>query len=84
MLLTKEKMNMIITNIIALCVLILGAINWLCVGVFSWNLLAWIFGVGIFVRILYALVGLAGIWFLIQLCIRRTKLFSHDDTMSRR
>ncbi len=72
---------MVISNIIALIILILGAINWLCVGVFSFNLLTWIFGVGIFVRILYALVGLAGIWFLIQLIVRRTKLFAHDETI---
>ena len=75
---------MIMTNIFALIILILGAINWLCVGVFSWNLLTWIFGMGLFVRILYALVGLAGIWFLIQLIVRRTKLFRHDDTMSKK
>ena len=72
---------MIITNIIALCVLILGSINWMLVGVFSWNLLTWIFGAGIFVRVLYAIVGLAGIWMLIQLCVRREKLFSRDETM---
>lgn len=75
---------MIITNIIALCILILGAINWFTVGVFSWNLLSWIFGVGIFVRILYALVGIAGIWMLIQLCVRRNRLFREDDTMMRK
>jgi uncharacterized membrane protein YuzA (DUF378 family) len=39
---------------------------------------------GIFVRILYALVGLAGVWMLIQLCVRRTKLFSRDETMKQR
>ena len=72
---------MILTNIIALCILILGAINWFTVGVFSWNLLSWIFGVGIFVRILYALVGIAGIWMLIQLVVRRNRLFREDDTM---
>ena len=71
---------MVITNIIALCVLILGSLNWFFVGVFSWNLLSWIFGVGIFVRILYALVGIAGIWMLIQLCVRRKKLFREDET----
>lgn len=74
---------MIITNIIALCILILGALNWLTVGVFSWNLLSWMFGVGLFVRILYALVGIAGIWMLIQLIVRRTRLFNHDDTIKR-
>lgn len=75
---------MVITNIIALCILILGAFNWFTVGVFSWNFLSWIFGVGIFVRILYALVGIAGVWMLIQLCVRRMKLFSEDDTMMRK
>ncbi len=72
---------MIITNIIALCILILGSFNWFLVGVFSWNLLTWMFGTGVLVRILYALVGVAGIWMLIQLCVRRKKLFSEDETM---
>ena len=75
---------MIITNIIALCILILGSLNWFTVGVFSWNFLSWVFGVGVFVRILYALVGIAGIWMLIQLCVRRKKLFSEDETMNRK
>ena len=75
---------MIIANIIALSVLILGGLNWMLVGVFSWNLLAWIFGTGVFVRILYALVGLCGIWLLIQLCVRRTRLFSRDETVMKR
>ena len=72
---------MIIANIVTLAIVILGSINWFLVGVFSWNLLSWIFGAGVFVRILYALVGLAGIWLLIQLCVRRMKLFSKDETM---
>ena len=74
---------MVITNIIALAVLILGAMNWFFVGVFSWNLLSWMFGVGVFVRILYAIVGIAGIWMLIQLIVRRKKLFSQDETIRR-
>lgn len=72
---------MIIANIVALSIMILGGLNWFLVGVFSWNLLTWIFGAGVFVRILYALVGLASIWMLIQLCVRRMKLFSKDETM---
>ncbi len=72
---------MIIANIVALSILILGSVNWFLVGVFSWNLLAWIFGTGVFVRILYAIVGLAGIWMLIMLCVRRMKLFAKDETM---
>ena len=72
---------MIITNIIALCVLILGGLNWLTIGIFSFNILSWIFGVGVFVRILYAVVGIAAIWMLIQVCVRRNHLFSRDDTI---
>ena len=72
---------MVIANIIALSIVIFGSLNWFCVGVFSWNFLAWVFGVGVFVRILYALVGLAGIWLLIMLIVRRTKLFSKDETV---
>lgn len=75
---------MIIANIIALSILLLGSLNWFCVGVFSWNLLTWIFGAGVFVRILYAIVGLAGLWMLIMLCVRRTRLFSKDETIKTR
>ncbi len=74
---------MIIANIVALCIMIVGCLNWFLVGVFSWNLVTWIFGVGVFTRIIYAIVGLAGIWMLIQLCIRRTKLFSRDESVKR-
>ena len=75
---------MVIANIVTLSVLILGGLNWLLVGVFSWNLLSWIFGTGVFVRILYALVGLCAIWLLIQLCVRRMRLFSRDETTMKR
>lgn len=70
---------MIIANIIALCIAILGCVNWFLVGVFSFNLLTWAFGIGVFTRILYALVGIAGIWLLIQLCMRGTRLFGRND-----
>ena len=69
---------MIIANIIALSLIIAGAINWLLVGIFSWNLVTWIFGVGVFTRIIYVIIGLAGIWMLVQLIVRRTRLFRED------
>ena len=72
---------MIVTNIIALSVMILGCVNWFLVGVFSWNLVTWIFGVGIVTRIIYAIVGLAGIWMLIQLLMKRTRLFTRDSNV---
>lgn len=71
---------MIIANIVALSIMILGCFNWLLVGVFSWNLVTWICGAGVIARIIYAIVGLASIWMLIMLCIRRDKLFSKDPT----
>jgi len=69
---------MIIANIIALIISIIGSLNWLLVGIFSWNLVTWIFGAGVFARIIYVIVGLAGIWLLVQLIIRRTRLFRED------
>ena len=70
---------MLIANIIILSLMIVGCINWFLVGVFSWNLVTWIFGLSVFTRILYAIIGLAGIWMLIQLCIRRSRLFGEDS-----
>ena len=69
---------MLITNLVALSIVILGSLNWFLVGVFSWNLITAIFGLGIITRILYAIVGLAGIWLLIQLIIKRSRLFNKD------
>ena len=48
---------------IALTLLIIGGLNWGCVGIFRFDLVAWLFGgqVGIVSRIIYILVGLAAI-----------------------
>lgn len=49
---------------LALLLSIIGSLNWGLVGIFQFDLVAWIFGgqTGVFSRIIYALVGLAGIW----------------------
>ena len=51
-------------NKFALTLVIIGAINWLLVGIFQWDLVANIFGgaAAIVSRIIYVLVGLAGLW----------------------
>jgi len=50
-------------NLITLTLVIIGAINWLLVGLFEFNLVDSIFGeLSILSRIIYGLVGLAGIW----------------------
>lgn len=61
-------------NIIALILMIVGALNWLLVGLFQFDLVAWIFGVGsVLTRILYVLVGLGGIWGIIMLFQRNVR-----------
>ena len=53
-----------IVNKIALAIAIIGALNWGSVGLFSFDLVAWICGgaATIAARIIYILVALAGIW----------------------
>ena len=47
---------------IALTLVIIGALNWLLIGIFSFDLVAAIFGtMSILSRIIYALVGVSGI-----------------------
>lgn len=65
---------MAIATLIALILTIIGALNWLLVGIFSFNLITWIFGVGVVARIIFSLVGLAGIWLIIMLILGRGKL----------
>ena len=50
-------------NYIALTLVIVGALNWLLVGLFSFNLVDTIFGVGsLLSRLIYILVGACGLW----------------------
>ena len=51
-------------NIAALTLIIIGALNWLLIGLFQFDLIAAIFGSqsALVSRIIYALVGIAGIW----------------------
>lgn len=58
---------------LALIITIIGALNWGSIGLFQFDLVAWIFGGAdmLLARIVYTVVALAGIW-----CI--TLLFRHD------
>lgn len=52
-----------ITSIIAFILAIIGAINWLLVGLFKFNLVNWVFSfMPMLASIIYVLVGLAGLW----------------------
>ncbi len=67
---------MAIVTLIALIISIIGTTNWFLVGVFTFNLVTWICGVGIFARIIYALVGIAGFWLIYMLIRNRGKIFA--------
>ena len=49
---------------ISLILVIIGAINWLLVGLFSFDLVAYICGgqTAVLSRVIYTLVGVAGLW----------------------
>jgi uncharacterized membrane protein YuzA (DUF378 family) len=50
-------------SIIAYILTIVGALNWLLVGLFGFNLVATIFGSATFMsNLIYILVGIAGLW----------------------
>ena len=47
---------------IALTLVIIGAVNWLLIGLLSFDLVATLFGsMSVFSRIIYSLVGIAGL-----------------------
>lgn len=65
---------------LALILSIIGSLNWGLVGIFRFDLVAWLFGgqTAVLSRIVYALVGLAGLW-CITLLFRRHVLTSPED-----
>lgn len=66
---------MSILDKIALALTVIGGINWGLVGIFRFDLVAWICGgqASIVSRIIYTLVGVAALW-----CI--SLIFRSDDT----
>lgn len=68
---------------IALTLLIIGGLNWGSVGIFQFDLVAWICGgqTGIISRIVYILVGLSAIWG-ITLLFRDTSDTVTDGTVA--
>lgn len=60
---------------ICLILAIIGGLNWGSIGIFGFDIVAWIFGGqgAVVSRIIYTIVGLAAIW-----CI--SLLFRNDET----
>ena len=63
-----------IVDKIALLLAIVGALNWGGIGLFGFDTVAFLFGgqMSVFSRVIYALVGLAGLW-----CV--TLLFRNNE-----
>lgn len=63
---------------IALILVIIGALNWGSIGLFQFDLVAWIGGGmdGMLARIIYTLVAIAGVW-CISLLFRSRESFEN-------
>lgn len=63
----KSKCNVI--DIIAGILVFIGAINWGLVGIFDFNVVTAIFGdMNLATRIVYIVIGVAGLWMLYGCC----------------
>jgi len=68
-------------SVIALILTIVGALNWLAVGIFGFNFVNWItFGMVWLERLLYILVGISGIFMIVWLCVSRFNMVESDTT----
>ena len=68
-----------ILNKIALIISIIGSLNWGLVGLFSFDLVAWISGgaATVLARIIYTIVAVAGIWSISMLFMNTDELSEH-------
>ena len=60
----RGDMKNMLMDRIALIISIIGCLNWGLIGIFQFDLVAWLFGGqgSLFSRLVYTLVGLAGVW----------------------
>ena len=66
---------MIIANIIASILVLVGAINWGLVGIFNWNLVTAIFGAGsVGSVVVYCIILAAAIWLIIACIMERGRI----------
>ena len=49
---------------VSLLLVIVGAVNWLLVGIFQFDLVSWLFGgqAAVISRVVYTIIGAAGLW----------------------
>jgi uncharacterized membrane protein YuzA (DUF378 family) len=60
----QKGFRQMIIDRIALVISIIGALNWGAIGLFKFDIVAWIFGGqdAVISRIIYTVIALAGIW----------------------
>ena len=68
----KQEMEVNTMDTLALILSIIGCLIWGLVGIFQFDLVAWLFGgqAAVFSRIIFTIVGLAGLW-CVSLLFRR-------------
>jgi Uncharacterized conserved protein len=68
---------------IALILSIVGALNWGGIGLFQFDTVAWLFGGqnNVVSRIVYVVVGLAGLWCVSLLFRSRNVIIDRDDNV---
>jgi len=71
-----------VINTIATILAIIGALNWLLVGIFGFNFIGWAFGTGVLATISYIAIGIAGIWLIGYLIMKLSKT-EHQRRVSR-
>lgn len=66
------------TNIIALTLVIVGALNWGLIGFLNFDLVTTLFNGSLFwvARVIFALVGLAGVW-----CLTMYQAVGQEDQL---
>ena len=73
--------TIMIMDRIALIIAVIGALNWGSIGLFSFDIVAWIFGgqEAIGSRIVYTVVALAGIWCISLIFRARERFHALDE-----
>ncbi len=65
-------------TLIALIITIVGALNWLLIGICGFNLVSWLtMGSEIAQRIIYILVGVAGAWLVYFIARKKGRVDEH-------
>ena len=67
---------MIIANIVALSLIVIGALNWGLIGIFQFNLVQWItMGFNGWAIAIYVIVLLAAIWLIVSAIMSRGAIY---------